>query len=722
MDKSSIAFKINIGISILVGLLLLLGIVAFLGVGGMMGSVSKINNSMVTLNKDLQLAIQEISTLDKMMDLLGEADTQFTALKAMQSNLKSSKEDTAEIGTELQAIENTFTAQSQHLETIRKNTAVLTNEFKVMSGPIKELTRGAEEINARILNAYIGFFNYLNEYTSDTESPLADIEIVYSEMEKMTALLENEKITILLKEENHEQILTQIRKNLKRFRYYMRALGETTSTTQISELKTSLIQYGSAILQATQSLRQLSYDISDKSSQKQQVVMEAAEKSAQDAESENISAASAVKVSVTHAKTSSDNLGNMTQQLSSAITGMDNAMSVLPEAIGNATNAVAKIEKTIPVMEQGILESKSSVGRAKIISILMILVCLSSVGFGIYVGLSINKKIVKPLSRFTSKLHEASKNNLTVAIDPSGTDGELQSLIIGTNNLINNFKNSVKAIKRMSDRVADNAHTLQKTAEQTALSLADQNTQTDEVTHATGQLSTASGEIAKNVSETEIQSLEVAKLVEHGGKTINEMTTLTKEINESLKIATEKINGLRSDSEKIGSIITIINDISDQTNLLALNATIEAARAGTHGKGFAVVAEEVKQLAKKTADSTRGVSQIIKDVREKIDPTLSEMARCGEKVDEDEDKCQEVNSRLDSISASVEVLLSQTALIATATEEQSATFPEVSGNLAKISNISKHTGDMMDNIGDRVIDLNKLSEELLAELAVFKVD
>ena len=55
--------------------------------------------------------------------------------------------------------------------------------------------------------------------------------------------------------------------------------------------------------------------------------------------------------------------------------------------------------------------------------------------------------------------------------------------------------------------------------------------------------------------------------------------------------------GLADAAEKIGDVVTLIQDIASQTNLLALNATIEAARAGDAGKGFAVVANEVKNLA-----------------------------------------------------------------------------------------------------------------------------
>ncbi len=91
--------------------------------------------------------------------------------------------------------------------------------------------------------------------------------------------------------------------------------------------------------------------------------------------------------------------------------------------------------------------------------------------------------------------------------------------------------------------------------------------------------------------------------------------------------ARDTITQLAQASERIGAIMTLIQDVAEQTNLLALNATIEAARAGEAGRGFAVVATEVKALATQTAKATEEISGQIDNIQGTTKDAVSGIAK-----------------------------------------------------------------------------------------------
>lgn len=92
------------------------------------------------------------------------------------------------------------------------------------------------------------------------------------------------------------------------------------------------------------------------------------------------------------------------------------------------------------------------------------------------------------------------------------------------------------------------------------------------------------------------------------------------------------VDQLRTAVANIEQVMRVIKSIAEQTNLLALNATIEAARAGAAGRGFAVVANEVKELARSTAEATVDVATMITAVRETAESTASNTERLSERV------------------------------------------------------------------------------------------
>ena len=178
-------------------------------------------------------------------------------------------------------------------------------------------------------------------------------------------------------------------------------------------------------------------------------------------------------------------------------------------------------------------------------------------------------------------------------------------------------------------------------------------------------LSRSNGEIGRLV----LQSTEVTdKAVSEGQQTNEVMTSLAR------------------DSQQIGDIVALINDIASQTNLLALNATIEAARAGDAGRGFAVVASEVKILATQTAKATN-------EVRERITAIQTQTGSAAEAIK--------------SIAATIKSVNDFSSSIAAAVEEQAVAAEEINQNAEQVAT---GTQDVARNVGDLARAVGHASE------------
>jgi methyl-accepting chemotaxis protein len=169
-------------------------------------------------------------------------------------------------------------------------------------------------------------------------------------------------------------------------------------------------------------------------------------------------------------------------------------------------------------------------------------------------------------------------------------------------------------------------------------------------------------------------------------------------------------------SQRIGGVVKLISQIAEQTNLLALNATIEAARSGSAGRGFAVVAAEVKQLARKTGQSTEEISAEVSAIQR----TADEAGKVNETICETIRRLAEISN---AITSGVNDQRAATANIncsihSTAAETQgvSASMESVIESVRKTAVTASELLDASSRMTSHAEELNKAMKLIMATM------
>lgn len=182
-------------------------------------------------------------------------------------------------------------------------------------------------------------------------------------------------------------------------------------------------------------------------------------------------------------------------------------------------------------------------------------------------------------------------------------------------------------------------------------------------------------------------------------------------IGSSVESAGKTINSLGARAESIGKIVETIDDIADQTNLLALNAAIEAARAGEHGLGFAVVADEVRKLAERSARSTKEISDLIEAIQRESRSAVAQMEQSNRTVRE-YIADNSVTASLETIISSVDNIVTATREIEAATTEQSAGAEEIARATQDLSALTQEISSATEEQSTGAAEVVRAMEQL----------
>jgi methyl-accepting chemotaxis protein len=218
----------------------------------------------------------------------------------------------------------------------------------------------------------------------------------------------------------------------------------------------------------------------------------------------------------------------------------------------------------------------------------------------------------------------------------------------------------------------------------------------DNLNDATASTSQSFAHLNRSVSEVEQSAQQSHALAQkatdqadRGVASVQQTVGGMKLIQTSFQGLGEIIDRLQEKSQSIGEVVKVIEGVVEQTNLLALNAAIISSHAGEHGRAFAVVAHEVKNLADRTAGSTRAIASLIEDVQREVAAAVESMAHGGERVDRGMSLSTEAVAILQAIGESAKESIQMAADIAKVTGGQSQNIQRAEQAMVQVQTIAK---------------------------------
>ena len=260
------------------------------------------------------------------------------------------------------------------------------------------------------------------------------------------------------------------------------------------------------------------------------------------------------------------------------------------------------------------------------------------------------------------------------------------------------IQEGVKDVLSIAEGVSDSAAEMAALSEQMGANSTEASAQAEAVSSAAEQVSANLQTVSAAAEELATSIVTVANNASDAARVAGTAV----EAAESTRLTMDRLG---TSSREISTVIKVITSIAQQTNLLALNATIEAARAGESGKGFAVVANEVKELAKQTAQATE-------DIGRRIETTQSDTAEAVNAINEIAHIIDSINAISGTIAEAVKEQQSTTGAIAQNISEAAVGSGEIARNITGVAQAAESTSKAVSKNQEHTMGLIQSSSEL----------
>ncbi len=282
--------------------------------------------------------------------------------------------------------------------------------------------------------------------------------------------------------------------------------------------------------------------------------------------------------------------------------------------------------------------------------------------------------------------------DLSVAIEDRHDD-ELSPLLATLRSMCQSLSQVIGTVRNSSDTIATGAA-------QIAAGNGDLSARTEQQAASLEETAASMEELTATVKQNADNARQASALASDASRTAEQGRVVVGQVVETMQ-------GITDSSQRIASIINVIDSIAFQTNILALNASVEAARAGEQGRGFAVVAGEVRTLAGRSADAAREIKALIEESGQRVDQGARLVEQAGETMNKVVGAARRVTDIIDEITA--------------ASQEQSQGIGQVNDAMNQMDRVTQQNAGLVQEAAVASSSLADQARHLQEAVAVFRL-
>lgn len=327
----------------------------------------------------------------------------------------------------------------------------------------------------------------------------------------------------------------------------------------------------------------------------------------------------------------------------------------------------------------------------------------------------------------TSSVHlldamdQLASGDLTRRITLTSEDDAISRVFQGFNRTAESIQHLIVELRRSVDQTGDSLEELHEVSSQVSASAEMQSVEIDEMHRSVGEMVESLRVSAQDISRAVNISLQSGTEAREGAGVVKEAVESILALSDEMKSSQRAIEALGETSARIGSIVTVIEQIARQINLLALNAAIEAARAGQYGAGFAVVANRVRELAQSTGKAIAEVSHVTDRVQADVVRVSSAMAQSRTGVKASAQLAERAGVALDRIVQASQQTVDIVNQIAAATEEQAVTSDTIGNRMEVVAFTASDSTESMTQMAKTVTRISEQSRALRQLASRFRI-